>query len=230
MAHSRKGSVIHSLWADEVSKVILGCQFTVRTDHKSLEWLFNAKSGRLCRWALLMSEYLPFEIRYRDGSRHTNVDALTRDFAESDTLPEHATLCAILLSVDAVPRAIPFPTREQLIQAQASDPGCRSLIEATKAVVREKVLGLGRKDAWRPMLPAALVEEVARSLHGHPLGAHLCARRLLSSLSKHYVITNGLPLVQKVTNGCLRCRQRKLLRQQALTCAVRHLFAPRTLT
>ena len=138
-----------------------------------------------------------------------------RDFAESDTLPEHATLCAILLSVDAVPRAIPFPTREQLIQAQASDPGCRSLIEATKAVVREKVVGLGRKDAWRPMLPAALVEEVARSLHGHPLGAHLGARRLLSSLSKHYVITNGLPLVQKVTNGCLRCRQRKPPLQKA---------------
>ena len=196
-------------------RFVLGCQFIVRTDHKSLEWLFNAKTGRLCRWALLMSEYLPFEIRHRDGAMHSNVDAFTRDFAESEMMPEYATLCSAMLAIDCVPGAIPFPSTDLLIQSQSSDPGCQAIIKARKAIFREKVLGVGKRGSWRPVLPSSLVEGVARSLHCHPLGAHLGARRLLSSLSKQFVITNGLPQVQTVTNGCLQCQQRKPPLQKA---------------
>ena len=195
-------------------RFILGCQFTVRTDHQSLEWLFNAKSGRLCRWALTMSEYLPFQIQHRKGRMHANVDALTRDFAESEALPDHATLCSILLDL-AAPGPILFPSVDLLRRAQENDKQCQRVIAVKRATFREKVAGIGRKDSWRPLLPSSLVEGVARSYHGHPLGAHLGARRLMSALSKHYIITNGLQEVQKVTNGCLKCQQRKPTLQKA---------------
>ena len=189
-------------------RFILGCQFEVRTDHQSLEWLFNAKSGRLCRWALLMSEYLPFRIHHRKGASHSNVDALTRDFAESETLPEYASLCSVVLNL-AAPGPIPFPSCELLRTAQATDKVCQKMIAMKRVTYRDEVAGFGRKSDWRPILPATLVEGVARALHAHPLGAHLGARRLMSALCKHYLITNGLATVQKVTNGCLRCQQRK---------------------
>ena len=37
----------------------------------------------------------------------------------------------------------------------------------------------------------------------------------MSSLSWHYLVTNGWQEVQKVTNGCLRCLQRKPALQKA---------------
>ena len=189
-------------------RFVLGCHFTVRTDHQSLEWLFNAKNGRLCRWALAMSEYLPFQIQHRKGSTHANVDALTRDFAESEALPDHATLCSVLLDLSS-PGPILFPSVELLRRAQENDMNCQKAIATKRATFRENIAGIGRRHDWRPLLPSSLVEGVARSYHSHPLGAHLGARRLMSALSKHYIITNGLQEVQKVTNGCLKCQQRK---------------------
>lgn len=34
---------------------ILGTHFTVRTDHRSLEWLMDAKKGRPARWSIILS-------------------------------------------------------------------------------------------------------------------------------------------------------------------------------
>ena len=195
-------------------RFILGCDFTVRTDHQSLEWLFSAQGGRLCRWALLMSEYLPFQIQHRKGSLHANVDALTRDFADSEVLPEYVSLCSVLLNVP-VPGPIHFPDRGLLRSAQTEDPVCQKMVEAKRVTYREGIAGFGRKSDWRPVLPASLVEGVARAVHSHPLGAHLGARRLVSVLTKRYVVTNGLQEVQKVTSGCMRCLQRKPPLQKA---------------
>ena len=213
--HIREKEALAILYGlSKFRRFILGCQFTVRTDHQSLEWLFSAKSGRLCRWALAMSEYLPFTIQHRKGNMHANVDALTRDFAESEEMPDHATLCSALLNL-AAPGPIPFPCTERLRRAQETDTTCQRVIAAKRAIFRDKIAGIGRRSAWRPLLPSSLVQEVARAYHSHPLGAHLGARRLMSALSKRYVLTNGLQEVQKVTNGCLKCQQRKPSLQKA---------------
>ena len=57
---------------------LLGCQFTLMTDHAPLQWLSAQKmEGLLCRWALAMQEY-NFIIVYRTGSFNGNADALSR--------------------------------------------------------------------------------------------------------------------------------------------------------
>ena len=63
---------------------LFGNQFTMITDHKPLLGLFSENSAlparaasRVLRWALLLSAY-NYELRYREGSRNGNADALSR--------------------------------------------------------------------------------------------------------------------------------------------------------
>jgi len=54
--------------------------FTLRTDHKPLEWLATVSDahGRRGRWIDMLQDF-SFKILHRLGLRHTNVDALSRN-------------------------------------------------------------------------------------------------------------------------------------------------------
>ncbi len=54
--------------------------FTLRTDHKPLEWLATVSDahGRRGRWIDLLQDY-SFKIVHRPGMRHANADALSRN-------------------------------------------------------------------------------------------------------------------------------------------------------
>lgn len=64
---------------------LLGRQFTVRTDHQALVWLFKLKEpkGRIARWLEILS-YFNFSVQYRPGPKHSNADALSRCENPSD--------------------------------------------------------------------------------------------------------------------------------------------------
>lgn len=58
---------------------LFGTKFNLVTDHASLKWLMNSQdlNTRLMRWSLKLQEY-DFEIEYRPGKQHSDVDALSR--------------------------------------------------------------------------------------------------------------------------------------------------------
>ena len=58
---------------------LYGIKFQVVTDHSALIWLMSIKdpSGRLARWSLYLKIFY-FEIIHRKGTKHSNVDALSR--------------------------------------------------------------------------------------------------------------------------------------------------------
>ena len=58
---------------------LYGSQFTIRTDHASLQWLHNLKDpeGQLARWLARLGQY-SYHIVHRPGERHTNADAMSR--------------------------------------------------------------------------------------------------------------------------------------------------------
>ena len=62
---------------------LLGRSFTLRTDHSSLQWLYNMKEpeGQLARWLEQLQEY-NFAVIHRKGSNHGNADALSRVSAD----------------------------------------------------------------------------------------------------------------------------------------------------
>ena len=207
--HIREKEALGIIWAlEKFRPFILGTDFMVRTDHSSLKWLLEAKDGRLGRWALRLSEFTPFKIVHRSGVKHTNVDAFTRVFAESDTVPDHHVVGAVA-SMDPI-----FPTIKEWIEAQEADKSCQVLQEQGKTTTRDGLVGIGRRHTWRPILPRSLVSEVAKKYHESLLGSHLGARKLLSVLSRKVVIPGGATLVKQVIRGCLACAQRKPPKQR----------------
>ena len=58
---------------------LLGRDFTIQTDHRSLEWLDRLKenNARLTRWSLALQSYT-FVVEHRPGAKNGNADALSR--------------------------------------------------------------------------------------------------------------------------------------------------------
>ena len=58
---------------------LYGSQFTIRTDHASLQWLHHLKDpeGQLARWLARLGQY-SYHIVHRPGERHANADAMSR--------------------------------------------------------------------------------------------------------------------------------------------------------
>ena len=58
---------------------LLGKKFWLRTDHSSLQWLYNFRNptGSLARWIETLSGF-DFEIQYKRGSANGAADALSR--------------------------------------------------------------------------------------------------------------------------------------------------------
>ena len=74
------------IWAIKLFRVYLhGTHFIIITDHAALQWFMNIKepTGRLARWAIYIQTF-DFEITYRVGRKHKNVDALSRPLLNID--------------------------------------------------------------------------------------------------------------------------------------------------
>ena len=64
---------------------LLGRKFLLRTDHNSLRWMFGFKDpqGQMARWLEVLSQY-NFDIMQREGRKHQNADALSRQSENSE--------------------------------------------------------------------------------------------------------------------------------------------------
>lgn len=58
---------------------LLGREFLLRTDHRSLVWLHKMKEpeGQMARWLEQLGPYT-FKIEHRSGKQHGNADAMSR--------------------------------------------------------------------------------------------------------------------------------------------------------
>lgn len=68
---------------------------------------------------------------------------------------------------------------------------------------------MGYRNTWRPILPVELAKSVAKAYHESTLGAHIGARKLLTVLSRKFIIPRGGNAVKQVIQGCQLCLQRK---------------------
>jgi transposase InsO family protein len=182
---------------------LLGAKFIVRSDHKSLEWLFHAKTGRLARWAIRIGEFLPFQIYHRAGKNHSNVDALTRAFAESESFPDSA-FCNSLL-----PEKFSLPSDKEIRAAQAEDPEIVKSKLKELLISRKGILGLSDNGRWRPFLPKILAIQVLRHLHQHPLGGHQGPQRMRSLIAKYFATNLSVGEIRGLLGKCLDCQRRK---------------------
>nr|VZI19671.1 unnamed protein product [Spirometra erinaceieuropaei] len=96
---------------------LLGKPFVIRSDHKALQWLQNAKDaeGQLVRWQEMLQEY-HFTCTYRPGKQHGNADALSRRPTTPATHDEDGAIGEI----NAIYAS--EPARHHLAIAQSTDP------------------------------------------------------------------------------------------------------------
>ena len=210
---------------------ILGRPFTVRSDHHSLQWLMDAQTGRIARWATMLAEYEPFEIKYRKGEQNKVADALSRVYAWSECMPDIAFALAAQAS-DAIgkkPTSSPpnpldyldIPSDTMLKLAQANDTFCikqrnrlldndvASRPKTANYLIRDGFIGLDRNGKFAPILPEIYVNKFVEQVHCHPMTGHMGARRTAARASEMYVIPNLRKISRDRCNNCLLCTKRK---------------------
>ena len=206
-----------------------GIPFLVRTDHHSLEWMKDAKTGRIARWSTMLAEFEPFVIKYRKGSSNKVADALSRVFAWSECLPDVAFCGALLNDPIVIRKGNPFdlicvPTNDILYDAQRADdefciPRIASLAKYPKFSIQDaplpnsnkkvKLLGILEKGIFRPVLPSHLVDTFIKSVHSNPLMAHMGAKRTAARCSELFVIPKLRQITRTLCSSCIPCLQRK---------------------
>ena len=76
--HTQEKEALAIVWGcQKFRSYLLGAEFLIRTDHKSLQWLWRSEKGKLARWALSMSEF-EYTIEHRAGTKNVNADVLSR--------------------------------------------------------------------------------------------------------------------------------------------------------
>jgi transposase InsO family protein len=115
---------------------LYGREFTVRTDHASLQWLVNFKEpeGQIARWLQSLSEY-QYKMVHRPGKQHGNADGLSRQQCrqcrrtecEGSSNTAEENLGVGLLGLQ------PEWTNQKLSEAQQADPDIGPVYRAFQA-------------------------------------------------------------------------------------------------
>ena len=71
------GAIMEFTW--QYRHYLLGRRFILRTDHSSLQWLYNFQDpqGKIARWILKLQQF-DMIVLYRPGKEHMHADALSR--------------------------------------------------------------------------------------------------------------------------------------------------------
>lgn len=196
-------SIVYAL--EKFRRFLLGTNFLVRTDHESLTWFMEAKSGRLSRWAITLAEFQPFRIYHRKGKTHSNVDAFTRIFAESECVPDKATLGSLSTAFPPL-----YSIDNATLRHSQSSIQLEALLRSNVDVeLHDEIVGIRTSKGWRPLLPKELAMDVARRWHAHPLGGHLGVSRVFYAMSKQFIVLGGRHTVRQALHGCQECMLRK---------------------
>ena len=211
---------------------LMGVKFTVVTDHLALVWLKSKRDlpPRLMRWANILQPY-HFEIIYKSGKLHRDVDHLSRYPVEDQGI----------ISVDPIsygrrgtnyrdqdgPQAEPAEEveevmgmeRDELRQAQSEDETCQELLahieESREFAVEEGlVVQLDRHDGraevvTKLVIPDSLLNRVLYGLHDDPLSGHGGARKTLWRFKQRYYTHNAGAKVKAYVQSCHLCQTRK---------------------
>lgn len=141
---------------------LLGRQFTLRTDHGSLQWIQTLKEpeGQLARWLERLQEY-NFEIKHRKGCQHQNADALSRypfeiEISEQPEFSHHENkhtnlALPVVSSVDTY--VLMERTPEELRNLQLTDSEIGPILQAIENNSRPSIDDIqGKSRSYRLLL------------------------------------------------------------------------------
>lgn len=108
-------AIIHGL--QKFDYLLRGRQFTVHTDHQSLQWIMDAKVGKLARWACLLAEY-DMTVLWKSGKQLQHIDYFSRYAEDPDPVLDHMVYTICAPPSKSLQKNFEFPTVEEVIAAQ----------------------------------------------------------------------------------------------------------------
>lgn len=180
--------------------------FTVITDHASLQWLMNLKdlSGRLARWSLQLQAYR-FDIVHRKGKDNLVADTLSRlpwieeidieqifevNTNEFDS-EEYRDLKNVIENNQN--RLPDLKVEDNLVLKRLRQENCEFLGEYE----------------WRIWVPEHLTHHLIQKAHDSPTSAHGGTRKTLSRLRQQFYWPNMTSQVRQYVGKCITCKETK---------------------
>lgn len=97
--------------------LLRGRSFTVHTDHQSLQWIMDAKAGKLSRWACLISEY-DMQVMWKKGDSLLHIDYFSRYGEDPDPVQDHMVYTVWAGPHKSLDCQIQLPTLGDVVKAQ----------------------------------------------------------------------------------------------------------------
>ena len=227
--HIRELEALAILWACEIFRVyVISTQFTVETDHESLQWLMKLeKPARLVRWAIRLSEY-NFTIVPKSGKLNVTADALSRLPMESDVFKygtDDVDEKLIDYGIEMTLNALDFSglNDSEIKDAQRNDPSLTTIItncqnssdsKWNEFCLKDTILFhmeiYGNTNIETLVIPFQFREYVLSLYHNHKLGFVHMAMDKMIVLFKSRFFWNGMTSdIKKWVICCPKCIQNK---------------------
>ena len=205
---------------------LLGCKFSLLTDHAPLQWLSSQKmEGLLARWALAFQEY-DFTIVHRKGSENQNADALSRQFEHLDD-QSAATSVTPSITEDLKLHQQQDKVIFQLYEAflQNSKPPCAKqwshsplncyrqpwpqLLIKDNLVYRQYTPGPTSEPLIVPIIPSTYQATLLFQYHDHPQAGHLGPDKTAAKIRQVGYWVGMLHDIDVYCQNCLVCQASK---------------------
>lgn len=165
--------------------------FTVYTDHQSLQWMFNATTGKIARWASRLSEY-EMQVIWKKGKDIVHVDFFSRQIEAETFLENRMVYCAKIENNS-------LPTIEDVLFEQQTDsrPDTRGYITRGKVTYY-------RNGIW---VPPKLRTKIIAACHLLPPFCHSGCKKTKSTILRVFNWPGIHEDVQNYIKGCLSCQR-----------------------
>ena len=225
------------VWAIKHFEVYLeGTTFTVITDHSALQWLKSIpeKQQRLARWACYLQRF-SFTIEYRKGSKHANVDALSRPVLAAKAIPSIQTNDESSKALDPIEDALLI----YYLQFKKLKSGC-------SRKQSNRVRNLAKNYEWKEgrlffkektqdvlmgqqitLLEIPPISERSRIIENQHLLGHFQADSMYQSMKRKYFwrkMKEEIELTVKRCESCRRHERSKVINHPALALKVSNAF------
>jgi transposase InsO family protein len=217
----------------EFRPYLLGRQFTIRTDHASLQWLRKLRDpeGQMARWLLFLQDF-NFDIVHRPGAAHANADALSRHPRHQGC--ENSPACQSLIP-EPPPVVVGTVSCSELAEGQTLDHDIQVVRVAVEAqrpmspdekadltvwglalaknlkdlVIHQGVMKIKRQNSILTVVPLGSVTEVLSELHSGAGGGHFGADKLRAKVETRYWWPDYRNDVVSFVSSCGVCARNK---------------------
>ena len=196
---------------------IYGRHFTIYTDHQPLTSVLKRKcsSLRMTRWWNELLSY-NYDLKYRQGAINHVPDALSRDIAVIDIMPDREDALTYE-RVGAAQALDPQWTQLRAFLAEGGPPPARAAGGALldrfdmvdNCLTYHRWVDASQRYVMQIVIPAALRHEAIRRAHDEPAAGHQSHEKTYFRLRQLYYVPGGYTAVKDYCRRCQTCQEMK---------------------